>query len=236
MERARVFLACPRYGQVEWEVAVAVMQASQGKHDVCVKPSSVSLLAYNFNRLWCEALNRREELNLTHFAMLHSDIGPEAWWLDTMIEEQQRMGVDVLSAIVPIKDRKGSTSTGILDIETGAVQRFSLQEVHDMPVSFTIADTSQPEKILAINTGLWVCDFTKPWVERICFHIHDHIQQRADGQWEACVLSEDWDFSAQLVKLGLKIGATRAVRLSHFGRAEYNNDCPWGEEAERKAA
>ena len=50
--------------------------------------SQGSLLACNFNKLWCAALNivhRGERLD--YFAMLHDDIGAEDGWLDKLIED-----------------------------------------------------------------------------------------------------------------------------------------------------
>src|SRR5262245_29113674 len=108
--RPKVFLACPSYGQVEIEVALSILQASRDC-DVLVQPQSFSILPHNFNILWCDALNRREELGLTHFAMTHSDVAAGQYWLDTLIAEQQATGVDILSTVIPIKNERGITST-----------------------------------------------------------------------------------------------------------------------------
>jgi hypothetical protein len=226
---ARVFLACPHNGRIEWEVALALMQCTDRIHDVLVKPIMTSLLAFGFNTLWCEALNRRRELGLTHFAMLHSDVAPEPCWLDTLLAEQRRAGVDVLSCVTPIKDGRGLTSTGMLNPTTGQVRRLTLSEAHALPLTFTAPDTPEPESVLALNTGLWVCDFTKDWVEQVHFEIRDEIHRDEDGVFSARVMPEDWLFSAQLARLGVAVGATRAVHLSHYGRAEYTNDLPWGQ-------
>lgn len=228
---ARVFLACPRYGAVEWEVAFGVMQVSM-RHQVTIQSNSASLLACNFNQLWCEALNRREELGLTHFAMMHSDIAPQPFWLDTLIGEQQRVGADVLSCVVPIKNKRGLTSTGVLYRETGHVRRFTLKETFSLPTTFTIADTPHPDQVLVVNTGLWLCDFTQPWVEQVHFEIKDSIVRRPSGKFQAQTLPEDWHFSAQCAGLNLMVAATRIVPLGHFGRAEYRNDSPWGDETD----
>lgn len=222
-----VFLACPRYGQVEFETALGMVQSTR-THDLTARPLEFSLLAYNFNRLWAEALNRREELGLTHFAMMHADVIPAPFWVDTLIEEMERTGVDLLSTVIPIKNDKGRTSTGIYH-PGGIVRRLTMTEVFALPETFTISDTDSPDKILAVNTGLWVCDFRKPWVEEVYFHIQDAIVKAPDGKFQARVMPEDWHFSIQLAQLGVPYAATRKVTVGHVGRQIWRNDHVYGE-------
>lgn len=224
----QVFLACPRYGHVEWESAASVMRASE-LCDVTVRPSMSSVLCDNFNRLWAEALNLRASRPLTHFAMIHSDISAESGWLDTLMLELQRANLDVISVIVPLKDERGLTSTGILKQATNRIHQFTLADVYNLPVTFTLNDINHLEdEVLAINTGLWVCTFTQPWIEKIVFRTYTDIIKDEENSFHAVSLTEDWDFSLQCARLDVKVGATRIVRVGHYGRKEYSNDTVWG--------
>ena len=221
----RVFLACPTYGQIERETAISIFSGSQTAQ-ILIRANGASLLALNCNLLWCEALNGRETEKWTHFAMHHSDIAAENFWLDKLVVEQKRVGADVLSVVVPIKDEKGLSSTGLLDAQ-GCVTRFSMSEIHKLPETFS-AESLGEKRTLVVNTGLFICDFTNPWVEKVFFEIRDNIVKNENGKFEARNLSEDWGFSNQCAKLGVKVFATRCVKLRHFGRAEYRNDEVWG--------
>src|SRR5262245_13324495 len=109
---ASVFLACPQYeGKLSGETARCLWETPSQKHTVRVGTSSFSLLAYNCNALWCLALNNQRSLGLEWFAMLHADIVPEPWWIDKLIAEAERHGADFMSAVVPIKNHSGVTST-----------------------------------------------------------------------------------------------------------------------------
>lgn len=79
-----------------------------------------------------------------------------------------------------------------------------------------------------VNTGLWVCDFSKPWVEEHAFRILDTIMKTPEGRFLPRTLPEDWGFSAWLADRGLKVCATRKVKVIHHGRASYSNDHVWG--------
>jgi hypothetical protein len=229
MSAPRVFLAYPHYGQVSFESALAVMQ---GSHTVPVVLSrgQDSRLPHNFNKLWCEALNTRGSHGWTHFAMLHSDVAPEPGWLDVLLHEQQAADVQVLSAVVPLKDTRGLTSTGLWDGPGGTVRRLSMAEVFLLPQTFTAADLAKyGAGPLMVNTGCWICAFTEPWVEQVAFKFIDMIRQVGDA-FEACNMPEDWDFSLQLAGLGVSVAATRAVRLVHYGEHGWGNDTVWGTE------
>ena len=225
-ERARVFLACPRYGPVAFEAVLAATQATQ-EHDVALWSHEDSRLPYCFNKLWCGALNTRATHHWTHFAMLHSDVIPEHGWLDMLIAEQQRVGVQVLAAVIPIKDERGLTSTGVWDVSRGVI-RLTMTEVFELPTTFTRADVLCQDMPLVVNTGCWVCDFTQPWVEQVRFHFSDQIVHVPDGSFEARTLSEDWNFSLQLASLGVSVAATRVVPLTHAGSWSFRNDHAWG--------
>jgi len=208
---------------------------------ISLNTNGASLLAFNFNLLWCNALNQRESKSLTHFAMHHADIQAQEGWLDVLIDEMQRVEADVLSVVIPIKDGKGLTSTGLQDQRTGRIRRLTMTEVNKLPKTFNAHDchdefsnTSVLDHLL-INTGLWICDFTKPWVEQVHFTINDAIVQMPDGKFTANVMSEDWNFSTWChlyhkdYPRRLRLFATTAVSAHHHGTARFSNTHPWGD-------
>lgn len=224
---ARVFLAFPHCFAIVPEAIPSLMLASQRLRPN-ININGLSLLAHNFNSLWCNALNQRQEKDITHFAMHHADISAMPLWLDVLLAEMDRVKADVLSAVVPIKDPTGLTSTGIQDPNTLRMTRFTMEEVCRFPVTFDAAATGNAGKYLMVNTGLFVCDFTKQWVEEVCFEIKDRIVKTESGQFQAKVWPEDWNFSHWCACKGLRVFATRAVKVDHHGRTRYSNDKPWG--------
>jgi hypothetical protein len=221
-------LGVPCYGPVVPDVLPGLLRPSP-RTNVHLTVLSASLLANNFNQLWCDALNRRQQLGLTHFAMLHADIAVPTGWLDALVAEQQRVGADLLSAVVPIKSEAGLTSTGLRAPDAAVGRRLTMREVMRLPVTFCAADTDSPTHWLLVNSGLWVCDFTRPWVEEAHFWIGDRIVRDPSGRFRAEVLAEDWNFSDWCARRGLKVFATRVVPVKHFGTFGYPNDRAWGE-------
>lgn len=226
-EQARVFLAYPHTGQVVADSLMAAWQASRS-HAVHLVPHASSLLTYNFNRLWAEALNKRAAWGLTHFAMLHSDVVPQYGWLDVLLEEQARVGVQVLSAVIPLKDGRGLTSTAVFYPEAQRVLRLTLAEVHTFHPTFGHAGVIQHGGLLLLNTGCFVCDFTQPWVEDVHFWWTDTIVRGPAGTFQAQVMPEDWNFSLWCHGHQVSLAATRAVAVEHHGLAEYSNQTVWG--------
>ena len=226
--QANVFISVPSYGAMVPQAIEGLMLATSD-HRYVIKAQGGSLLAYNFNRLWCIALNSREECGWTHFAMHHADIEAQPGWVDKLIAEMNRVGVDLLSVVVPIKDPRGLTSTGLMDPKSRRIKRLTMKEIAKLPRTFTAADTTEPDNILVVNTGLWVCDFTKPWVEEVHFQILDGIQKNDNGKFSPLIFSEDWNFSAKLQELGLKVAATNIVEVNHYGHGHYSNQGAWGD-------
>lgn len=199
-----------------------------------------------FNMLLCEALNARHiHPGLTHLAMIHDDIVPDEGWLDTLLAVQAEHDVDFLSAVVPIKNGTGITSTAV-DMEGAPwmVRRLTLHEVFNLPETFTLADIPWrvPTSRLLVNSGLWVLRFGE-WSERVfprtnptgqlrevgvAFRDHARIIQLPDGEYGSQDISEDWDWSRQMDTLGLKLAATRKVGLYHE-RPEFTTRQPWGQ-------
>lgn len=187
---------------------------------------STSLLATTFNFCWCHALNLREKEGLTHFLMIHSDVRPidNDDWFDTLLGEMEKNQGEVISAIIPIKDERGLTSTAI-DTHPWRPVRISMkQAIEQLPESWTTPG-------LLFNTGLMLVDMRRDWVEKICFTVRDKIEKDPKtGLWQAYAQPEDWDFSRQCRALGVRCIVTRAVKVQHFGNKRFNNYEPWGDE------
>lgn len=228
MSKPVVYFAVPAYGQLEPEVGFSFLRISQ-KANICFQPGKLSVLTRNFNSLWRDALNKRKELGITHFAMQHSDIWPEPYWMDILLDEMDTHGADIMAAIPAIKTEDQLTSTGWYNTTDQEVRRITLGELHAMPrETFNQETEGKVDELLVFNTGLWICDFTKPWVEQVHFKFRDDIVKQPDGTFLDVGLSEDWDFSLQAHKLGLKAFATWKIEIVHFGRKGYSNRLPEG--------
>lgn len=224
VEGIKVFVGVPSYDtKISMLTANALLSGGR-KYQHSVAFSQTSLLAYTFNRLWCEAINAREKHGYTHFCMLHADIAPEPGWLDKLTDISLALGADILSAVVPIKNSDGLTSTAI-DTHPHRPSRLTMTQVHKLGDAFT-----HPK--LLVNTGLMLVDIRKDWVRQIRFHIDD-ITAVVNGELTPIVMPEDWNFSREARELGAdKIYATRSLALSHVGNQSFTNVVPWGALAE----
>lgn len=231
----RALLGMPGYGELTAGASRGLWRASAGPLarvplDVVVTYSEGSLLAQNFNILWCQALNECHQGRPVHyFAMLHADVEPQDGWLDVLVDELEARQLDVLGVVVPIKHQQGLTSLALAH-DSGDPWRFkcrlTMREVYRLPETFTSEDIGAP---LLLNTGCWVCRFDEAWARQVFFTINDRIAYNTTTkQYQPQVEPEDWYFSRLCHEMGLKIGATRKVRLHHAGRIRYTNEEPWG--------
>ncbi len=189
---------------------------------------STSLLAYSFNILWATALNMRRSHGVTHFAMLHDDITPARYWVDTLMAEMQAYEADVVSTVIPLKSALGLTSTGIESHDIWKPRRLTMQEIARLPETFSIADTDQPGSQLLINTGCFLVNLQRPWCDQVAFHMRDAIIRDKEGTYTAVVQPEDWVFSRYLAEYKCRVFATRKVRVQHIGEQAYENWGSWG--------
>lgn len=226
-----VFLGMPGYGTVTARSARAFWRPCRDPTRVVWEYRAGSLLAQNFNRLWCLALNAaRRGKRIDYFAMLHDDVEPEGFWLDDLIEELESQQLDVLGVVVPIKEPMAGVTSLALDRGDGdswnPLCRLTMREIHSLPETFTSADVGHP---LLLNTGCWVCRFDPAWARLVHFEINDRIVlDEATDSYVAQCEPEDWAFSRTLHQLGLRIGATRRIRLTHTGAVPFPNDQRWG--------
>ncbi len=229
-DRKRAFLGMPGYGDVSSGAARGFYRASSGTLAVCRDYQEGSLLAANMNKLWCAALNDAHAGNPPdYFAMQHTDIQAEDFWLDTLVEELEAQDLDVLGVVVPIKDSLGLTSTA-LDRPDGdpwnPLCRLTMAEVYRLPETFTSEDVGYP---LLLNTGLWVCRFAEAWAKDVHFTVNDRILLGGDGRYGHQVEPEDWFVSRRFHALGLRVGCTRKVAVGHKGPRIHGNQKPWGD-------
>lgn len=187
-----------------------------------------SILDHCFNSLWCNALNLRRGAGVTHFAMIHDDVCAPALWVETLLAELERMEADVISVVIPIKTQEGCTSTAIETDDVWQPRRLTLHEVHALPETFTDEDVGGE---LLLNTGLWLCDIRRTWVdepEPMIFDTKKRIIRDEEGNYQAQVRSEDWEFSRAARARGARLVATRKVVLHHDGEMQFGNGAPWG--------
>jgi len=214
-----------------------ILKAGNGERPIMPAASWSSLLPYTFNLLWTGALNMRKsvpftqndgtkaDLPISYFAMIHDDVMPSANWLNVLIDELESTGADIVSAVIPIKDEKGLTSTATDTTgDLWSPRRLTLHEVFQMPETFGDEDAGGE---LLLNTGLWVCRFDAPWVEKVHFRQQDQVVKMPDGNMVPRTISEDWDFSRQVRRHGGKLMATRKVKVVHEA-AQWHNHYPWG--------
>lgn len=233
----RVFLGMPGYGDLTAGAARGFWRATRRPDsEVYYRYQEGSLLAANFNALWCDALNlARDGKAPRYFAMQHADIEPEDFWLDALIDELEANDLDILGVAVPIKDIRGVTSLALAHPSGDPYRilcRLTMEEVFRLPPTFTSEDVGHD---LLLNTGLWVCRFNEEWARRVHFEINDRIVIDANGRYLAQNESEDWFFSRLLHELDLKIGATRKVKVQHRGSFNFPNTHPWGSDSFDKA-
>lgn len=230
--RKTVCLGMPSYGELTAKAALGFYRASQcERYNLNLRTHGSSLLASNMNGLWAWALTEARRGECDYFAMQHSDIEPEEFWLDKLIEELEARELDVLGVVSPIKDQNGLTSIAAAraDGDNWRPQgRLTMKEVYRLPETFTSDDLGRP---LLINTGLWVCKLREDWAKKVHFTINDRICFDPKlGRYFAQVEPEDWFVSRLFHELGLRVGCTRKVELGHRGSVLFANSFPWGEQ------
>lgn len=235
-----VLLGLPIYGgQINAGTAGAAYATASKEHRVFVVPNGKSLLSSNCNTLLSMALNERERLELGWFAMLHADCEPDPWWIDTLIEEANTHNADFCSAVVPIKDERGISSTAIGDGTYPAFGRLTMRQVHHpkFPKTFdvnlavdaleSLGILGAPKKYLLANTGVMVLRLATMFDKSVYFANFDGIRL-VDGKYQAWDISEDWYFSKLITDAGGKVICTTKVGVIHHGSARFPSQKAWG--------
>lgn len=230
---AKVLVSIPSYGgKCEVGMLFPLMRAAKEKgNNYTIQNVDSSTNCHGFNMLLNNALDARDLDQITHFAMIHTDVIPEEYWLDKMLAIMERTNADVLSAVIPIKDHQGLTSTA-LDEQVGdvdpawRVRRITLNEIYKTLDGVKLEPSFTHPKLL-VNTGLMLIDLRKPWIDKLHFRF-EHQIIRHHGKRSAVCMPEDWAFSRDARALGATLWATREVAVRHVGYAAYPNSYPWG--------
>ncbi len=242
---AKIFLGCPTHdSRLDSLTARRLFCSPSQLHEVMVADIGSSLLAQGCNALLAMALNGDYEW----FSLLHSDIVPEPFWIDKLVAEADRCGADMLSAVVPIKNFSGITSTALAhSAATGGTREFlrlTLAQIYhaDFPATFDIQAAAEalgclpeplavhdaPRIALWCNTGCFICRLNRDWDwSKVCFRIDDGLE-RVGNEWRDYNFPEDWHFSQAVADAGGKVMATKMVGLAHRGMIDFPSG-PWGE-------
>jgi GT2 family glycosyltransferase len=261
LKEGNVFLGCITHnGQLDYRMANMFFTSASKERAILTKIQQSSLLASACNNLWVTALNRRAQDNLKWFAMLHADVVPEPFWVDTLIALAEEHDADVMSAIVPIKGPDGVTSTAISGpddfvrltrltmkqiLSPGWPETFDIHGAAEILFDNTVPgwvekaggythELLQKSKLL-VNTGCMVARLDRPWCEQTHFTINDRIEQLLGGKFVEYVEPEDWFFSRRVAEQGGNVMATRKVVVEHIGSVPYKSNKVWGGEQDPHA-
>jgi hypothetical protein len=235
-DRFRIALGFPG-SHLTFAAALGLQQATEDRHDVTLLHSPLG--AWDaFNAVWVDALNLAEAGEVTHFAMLHSDIDPQSGWLDALIDEAEATGADFVAAVAPLKDHRGLTSLAIGDPQDTwhELRRFTMHELMALPETVDATTLGYPGYALLNNDGCMVADLRREIFHRadpdgqakVCFNFPTRVIRSTDGKWTRWRESEDWYFSRRLFEAGGRAVATRKVRLAHLGEYPFKNWQGWG--------
>lgn len=246
MPRPLILIALPTHdGRLQFGTAAAALRwenpavlaqyaddDGEPPFDVAIAMIGTSDLCRTFNLLWCEALNR----GATHFAMLHDDLVPDDGWLIRLWLAMRNTGAACVSAVSPIKNESGRTSTAVAPPLPPAAQhealwswaikrQVMLDDLPAMPTVFGAADVPgcAPGDVLLANTGCMLLDVQAivTAIPDFCFDMV-HALENVDGFWKCKNdRTEDWEMSRTLARAGLKVVCHQGIRLQHFGGKVY---------------
>ena len=238
-----IFLGIPTHdGRTDVVGLSAIVHSMSERGDVFWKSRGSSLINFNCNALFCDALNMRKN-GVTHFLLMHSDVRPEPGFVTKMMKILTARELDLLSVVLPIKDDEGLSSTCVV-IRTGENtaerRRLTMAQIQQLPPTFRNVECAEffgkalDDVIMLANTGLMLLDLSKSWIEKLVFSTIDKIV-KLDGQFTAHCEPEDWSFTRQLHQLGGRLAVTRAVKAKHMGMKAFDNQEVWGEEKDGRA-
>ena len=252
----KVYLGMPVYGGLGHEPARAFYcdMLRPGSATQCIpKAMPNSLPTHGCNILWTRALESHLRGGATHFAMLHSDVAPEAeGWLDDLLDLIHDDGCDILSVAVAIKDSRGVTSHALAPIADpwGMDRNIPVEQLDELPRVFGLRDIPGADpatQLLLVNTGCMVVALSGDWWRPepdgrlpVYFETQNRIYQNAGGGFDVDFRPEDWHFSRCAHERGAIIKGT-SLRCDHHGGTRYPNYGDWGDKElrasmEREAA
>jgi hypothetical protein len=227
-ELPRVALVMPHYGDVSLGAArgLLVDAVAEGRATpVVVMDSCSSSTPHCFNMLLAFALDARDRGEVSHIAMLHSDIVPQRGWLDVLADEMAAHNADLVSAVVPIKEparERTSTAIGAIGNPWHPARYVTMADRPGLPPTFGPEHVCGEGEELLVNTGCFLADLRRPWWDNFAFNFDCRIIQR-DGRRVAQFNPEDWQMSRVFNAAGAVVRATWRVSLTHCGSGEWPN-------------
>jgi hypothetical protein len=232
---AKIFVGIPG-PSANWGAIRGLICASRN-HEVLYDNSNNA--HDNFNGLWTMALNGYEKGYFTHFIMLHSDVTPHDWWVDTLYDEMEKAKVSLLSVAVAIKDDRGVLSCGIGNRKSpwNPWRRLTIKELEKLPDTFGAAEMGYPGGQILHNNACWIADLRDEKFFSVgpdgglvaYFDFPKRVQRHPDTkEWIRMGESEDWYFSRRLDDLKIPTAITKAVELNHKGSMDFPNRGTWG--------
>ena len=192
-------------------------------------------LTHNFNNLLANCLNARDRGEVTHMAMIHSDIAADKGWVDILAEEMCRKRVAVISAVVAIKDPdddRTSTAIGVRGKPWEYGGYIRLRNQPSMPETFTGDDVCKDDgsEVLLINTGCMLIDLSWPFWDDcdgsgtpFVFEVYNRMRRNEQGMRYAQFNPEDWLMSRALDARNIPYAATWRVKARHIGLKAWEN-------------
>lgn len=221
-ERPKVYVALPHYGNCHPGAVSAWLQPGNATVDpVIVTRASTSATPHCFNICLAPALDARDRGEITHLAMIHSDVEVSPGWVDTLYDEMLCVHATAISAVIPIKEPERSrTSTAIGDLENLWFPKRYIRtgQEKDLPRTFTQKDVCRDSEVLLINTGCLLVDLRRDYWGDFAFEFRTRIVQR-DGVRVAQFAPEDWLMSRTVQEHGDLVAATYAVQATHHGES-----------------
>jgi hypothetical protein len=211
-----VYMILPLYSrQVDVAVAERFFRATSTKAVLWQHHCLSSLLAYGFNKALKQAIDEKHDW----FLMLHGDVEPvQPDWVDILLAEAERVEADILSVVIPLKNRTGKTSTALGDPEDQFKRtHLTLSQISQLPETFCAGDTPRPHVPLLVNTGCMLLRLGRQWLNEAFFTINDRIEG------EVLCEPEDWYFSRKAAEHGAKVYATSCVKAWHYGNMRFPN-------------
>ncbi|HSV94498.1 MAG TPA: glycosyltransferase [Spirochaetia bacterium] len=203
-----LLLTMPTYDK-KCKVRSAMALFCSNAKDFHIERSSFnsSVIPIGFNTLWDFGIKGKYD----YFAMIHSDIEPEEGWLEKMLNEMNENNLDVISAVIAIKNEQGMSSIAVNTTDKWHYRNISIEEAKKLSKTFTEFEG----KSLLINTGLMICKMGD-WAKDVIFRFQSN---KVNGEY--VTIDEGYDFSHQLHDKGLRVGATTVVKIIHDGWKNY---------------
>ncbi len=235
----KILVTVPGGFNPSWGTAVAAFLASKRYHvnaEPCINSGP------NFNIALQLGMNAFKTNGFTHLVQLHTDTAvvcqrEDVRYADVMVEELEKWGADFISVPNTIKDERALTSSGIGNPDNPWTpwRRWTVKELdEELPKTFDARKVGYGDKYLLHNNACSMWDLRKPiwWsteegILRHTFNFTERLRV-VDGIVHRDVESEDWAYSRQMWKLGVKSILTTKLKLLHTGSMVYPNTGNWG--------